>query len=79
MGVIRVKCSKCRGTGDMGVIASCRCRVCGGVGHIELDGKKTALYDWLDGFLDPEIDEDVLEDQLRRILKHRSEFLTKKG
>ena len=79
MGGMRVKCSKCRGTGDMGVIASCRCHACGGTGYLELDGQQTALYDWLEGYLDPDTDEEWLEDQLRRLMEQREKFLAKKG
>lgn len=63
----------------MGVIASSRCRVCKGSGYLELDGQHTALYDWLEGYLDPDTDDEWLEDQLRRLMEQREKFLSKKG
>jgi hypothetical protein len=79
MGVgMRVKCSRCRGTGDMGVMSPSRCRVCRGSGCLELDGQQTALYEWIEGYLDPDTDEEWLEDQLRRLLEIRDEILGKK-
>ena len=72
---MRVTCTKCKGTGDMGVIASCRCRVCGGSGYLLLDDQHEALYSWLEGYLDPETDDEWLEDQLRRLLEIRAGFV----
>jgi hypothetical protein len=53
--------------------------VCRGSGYLELDGQHTALYDWLEGYLDPDTDEEWLEDQLRRLMECRQEFLKKKN
>ena len=72
---MRVKCSKCKGTGDMGVIASCRCRVCGGSGYLQLDDAHEALYEWLEGYLDPDTDDEWLEDQLRRLMERRAKII----
>ena len=72
---MRVTCTTCKGTGDMGAIASCRCRVCGGLGHLLLDDKHEALYSWLEGYLDPETDDRWLEEQLRRLLEVRAGFV----
>jgi len=63
----------------MGVVSACRCRVCGGAGHIKLDQQHTALYEWVEGYLDEDTSEEWLEDQLRRLLEVREEFLGKKG
>ena len=52
----------------MGVTCPIRCRVCRGTGHLELEDDHTALYEWLEGYLDPETDEEWLEDQLNRRL-----------
>ena len=79
MGGLRVKCSRCKGTGDMGVMTSSRCRVCKGKGHLDLDGQQTALYEWIEGYLDPETDDEWLEDQLRRLMERREELVGKKG
>ena len=79
MSGMRVKCSKCKGTGNMGVVTSQRCRVCSGSGFLELDGQQTALYEWVEGFLDPDTEEEWLEDQLRRLMERRQEIVGKKG
>lgn len=79
MGGMRVKCSRCQGSGDMGALSSSRCRVCCGVGSLDLDGQQTALYEWIEGFLDPDTDDEWLEDQLRRLMKRREDILGKKG
>lgn len=63
----------------MGVMSPCRCRVCGGSGWLELDGQQTALYEWIEGYLDPDTDEEWLEDQLRRLMERREELLGKQG
>ena len=55
----------------MGAIASCRCRVCQGTGYLDLDSEQTALYEWIEGFLDPETDDEWLEKQLRRLMEMR--------
>lgn len=72
---MQVKCSKCRGTGDMGMIVTSRCRVCSGTGYIELDDQHEALYEWLEGYLDPETEEEWLEDQLRRLMERREDII----
>jgi len=53
--------------------------VCCGVGSLDLDGQQTALYEWIEGFLDPDTDDEWLEDQLRRLMKRREDILGKKG
>jgi hypothetical protein len=63
----------------MGVIASCRCRSCSGTGYLDLDSQQEALYEWVEGFLDPDTDEKWLKDQLERLMKARDQFLSKKG
>ena len=63
----------------MGALSSSRCRVCGGTGYLELDGQQTALYEWVEGYLDPETDDEWLEDQLRRLMERREEIVGKKG
>lgn len=62
----------------MGVMTANRCRVCRGRGFLDLDGQHTALYDWLEGYLDPETDDEWLEDQLRRLMEQREKLLGKK-
>lgn len=69
---LRVNCSRCKGTGDMGVMSASRCRLCRGKGHLELDGQHTLLYEWIEGYLDPDTDDEWLEDQLRRLMEMRS-------
>jgi len=59
----------------MGHISSCRCRVCGGRGYRVLDDKHEALYEWLEGYLDPDTDEEWLEDQLRRLMEMRADIV----
>lgn len=63
----------------MGVMSSVRCSVCGGTGYLMLDGQHSALYEWVEGYLDEDTSEEWLEDQLRRLLEVREEFLGKKG
>lgn len=75
MGGLRVNCPRCKGTGDMGVMSSSRCRVCRGCGFLELDGQQTTLYEWIEGYLDPDTDDEWLEDQLRRLMEVREKFL----
>ena len=62
----------------MGVTCPIRCRVCRGTGHLELEDDHTALYEWLEGYLDPETDEEWLEDQLRRLMERREEVLNRR-
>lgn len=60
----------------MGVMSSSRCRVCHGTGQLDfLDGQQAALYEWLEGYLDPDTDEEWLEDQLRRLMEVRERVL----
>jgi hypothetical protein len=56
-----------------------RCRVCRGIGHLELDDQHEALYEWLEGYLDPDVEDEWLEDQLRRLMERRRDFLEKQG
>lgn len=55
----------------MGVTVPSRCRVCGGTGSLSLNNTQEALYDWLEGYLDPTTSEEWLEDQLRRLMEIR--------
>jgi len=72
---MHVNCPRCKGTGDMGEVSSNRCRVCRGTGCFELDGQQTALYEWLEGYLDSDTDEEWLEDQLRRLMEIRERIV----
>lgn len=75
---MRVNCSKCGGTGNQGISVPFRCRVCGGEGTLSLLGRQLALYEWVEGYLDPETETDWLERQIRKLMDCRDEFLAKK-
>jgi len=62
----------------MGFLSSCRCRTCGGTGYIELDDSREALYEWLEGYLDPDTSEEWLEDQIRRLMERREHIIKAK-
>jgi RecJ-like exonuclease len=67
-----VKCPHCKGTGDMGLFSSARCRVCGGTGTIALTSIPEAmLYEWMEGYMDEDTDDQWLEDQLKRLMEVR--------
>jgi len=69
-----VKCTKCQGTGNMGLTSSVRCRLCSGKGHLELkDVADALLYEWLEGYHDEETEDAWLEEQLKKLLKARKE------
>lgn len=53
--------------------------MCLGKGYLKFDTQQTALYEWIEGYLDPDIDEEWLEDQLRRLMERRADILGKKG
>lgn len=72
---MRAKCPRCNGSGDMGVMSACRCNRCGGTGVLLLDAQQTALWDWIEGYLDPGTSDDWLEDQLRRLMEVRSQMV----
>ena len=71
-------CSKCNGSGDMGLIASSKCNVCSGTGNVELNDGQTLLYEWCEGYFDEETELDWLERQLKKLMKVRKEELKKK-
>lgn len=67
-----VSCPHCKGTGDMGLFSSSRCRVCLGIGHIALNTlPEVMLYEWMEGFMDEDTDDMWLEDQLKRLMDTR--------
>lgn len=69
---LSIKCKKCKGTGDMGMIASSRCNACSGTGTIDIDdGDEESLFEWLEGFLDEDTDEQWLEEQMKRMIENR--------
>jgi len=69
-----VTCPRCKGSGNMGQISVCRCRVCSGNGTIGLSTlPEVVLYEWMEGYMDADTDDEWLEANLKKLLKVRSQ------
>lgn len=69
---LSIKCGKCRGSGDMGMIGSSRCNACKGTGKITIDDDDDQLlFEWLEGFFDSDTDEEWLIKQMKRMIEYR--------
>jgi RecJ-like exonuclease len=70
-----VDCKKCKGTGNMGQITSVRCNLCHGTGEMSIGSEDSLaedmLWEFFEGFLDPDTDDAWLEAQLKGLIKQR--------
>ena len=56
----------------MGQISASRCRVCQGKGNFGLDTlPEVTLYEWMEGYLDEDTDDEWLVNQLGRLIEIR--------
>jgi len=75
---LSITCKKCNGTGDMGLFVSSRCNICKGTGKIEINGGEAEiLYEFFEGLVDEDTDDEWLEKQLKRLIEERKK--NKKG
>lgn len=69
---VTIKCLKCKGTGDMGHLATCRCRYCSGKGRIEIEKlPEVILWEWCEGYIDDDTSDEWLEDTLKKLIAVR--------
>ena len=70
-----VTCSKCKGTGIVGIFATSRCHYCSGTGKVVLGKDKGAtaemLYEFFEGLLDEDTEDEWLVKQMMRLIKQR--------
>jgi hypothetical protein len=67
-----IKCMKCGGTGDMGLISASLCNNCNGTGMFALDSDDhVALYEWMEGYLDDNTSDEWLINQLQILILAR--------
>jgi len=71
---LKITCSKCKGTGNMGYISSVCCNSCHGAGEIEISSMHSeSLHEWLEGYFDKDTDDAWLERQLKKLIKERKD------
>jgi len=68
---LTTKCPKCKGTGNMGFMSAQRCNMCTNGLILLSENDETLLFEWIEGYLDPDTDNEWLEEQLKRLIKQR--------
>lgn len=63
----------------MGLIGSSRCDLCHGTGDLKIkEMDQTALFEWIEGYMDEDTSDEWLINQLNKLIKERAKLKRKK-